>query len=597
MSLQGHGNSFQEKKIQENSPYREPRMRTADSRSLCLTDNADSNTTLGNKHQSEKLEIGSQKHSVLGLRLLAKTNRKFFETKRNNESTSAWPFNLALGPSILQSLTTLPEEQNVDSIRNIAQNEPSAGKDSSLLDRKPKQLAFASQIKKDKRMSQNTKQHGLRPRLLKNLEFGSKGPPLKRHQSQPVPSKHLARGLMERARSSSAERKEVPQKRSYGRSFPNIQETVRLEVSQDNRFFSPSPDDGNESKSLNAVAVCRGASVDVPGTPSNRKRWHRRKKSYQLPPVEKRADILYFQQQFRNPSSVILTGKWAIPVHGSIILLKSPLLAQRLKRSRQNAVYKVKGLNGSITAVPGHRKRHIRILKCGNKIREIPVTFFSIEKPPRAVFEFLKLFYPQCEFDLHSLGIWSEVMALSDLCREYDVAGGATVIEKCMEYMMITMRDQTLEELISLDIGSRFHLELKEQIAGFIVSKLISGQISAKDMDKFGVKKWKKIMNSKAWSSRTSNAGYGQLVITTLEWIALNDSQISKRELIYFLDCISGYPRNTEAIDSFIRAIKSDLVESVVSITKRLRSPLQIEFWRRISDYIFRLSDLGFVLS
>jgi len=582
MSLQGQGISYQERKIQENSPEHQSRMWTTDSRCLYRTDVADSHAILRNKHQSEKLEIGSQKQN----------NHTVFETKRNSEPTSAWPFNLALGPSILQSLTTTPGEQNVNDIGNIEQNEPCAREDSSLLGRIPEHSAFASQNQNGKKRmkSQNTKRHGLRPGLLKNLEHVSKGIPLKRHQSQPLPSKHIVRGLMGRTRSSSTHKKKAPEKTSYGGSVPQMHKALIT-------LPGFAPDDGHESKPLNANAVCRGASVDVPGTPSSWKQWHRRKNSYKLPPIEEKAEILFFQEQFRNPSSVVLTGKWEIPVHGSIILLKSPLLAQKLKLSRQNTIDKVNRLNGSTTAVPSHRKRHSRILKCGNKIREIPVTYFRIEKPPRAVFEFLKLFYPQCELDLHSLDIWSEVMALSDLCREYDVAGGATIIEKCREYMMIIMKDQKLEELLSLDVRSRFHFELKEQIAGFIVSKLISGQISVKDMDKFGVKKWKKIMSSKAWSSRRSNADYGQLVITTLEWIALNDSHVSKRELICFLDCISGFPRNTEAIDSFIRAIKSDAVESVVSITKRLRSPLQIEFWRRISDYIFRLSDLGFVLS
>jgi len=585
MSLQGEGNRYRERKGQEISPDGDSRKPTRDTTGFYLTNVLDSNTTLGNQ-ESEKLAIGG--HNDFDLAPAMKDNQLFFEKKGNNESASPWPFAFALAPSVLQSLTTPPGEQSKNSISTITQNEPSTREDSSRVCRTPEQSSSASQTQNDniRLPSQNTKYEGLHPLLFKNLEDVS-GPRLWRLQSAPGPTTQVARGLGVRSRSSRRHALEEKSDEGSVSPVPNALNSVGYLEN----------DDGRVNQALNTVVFSRGVSVDVPGTPLNSKRRYRRKMSYQLPPLDEKAEILFFQEQFRNPSSVIVTGKWEIPVHGSIILLQSPLLAQKLKRSRRNAAYLLKGLNDSASPAPAHRKRHSRILKSGNQVREIPVNYFRIEKPPRAVFEFLKLFYPQCELDLYTLSTWSEVMAISELCREYDVAGGAKVIEKCKEYMKVIMKDLNLEELMSLDLRSGFCVEFQEQIAGFIVGKLITGQISAKEMEKFNVEKWKQIMSSKAWRSGRSNADYGQLVICTLEWIALNDSHVSKKELLYFLDCISGYPGNVEAIDCFIRAIKSDVVDPVVSITKRFRLPLQIEFWRRISDYIFRLSDLGFVPS
>merc|ERR1719320_175024 len=88
------------------------------------------------------------------------------------------------------------------------------------------------------------------------------------------------------------------------------------------------------------------------------------------------------------------------------------------------------------TSSPSKRRRRSRTLFTnGKELRELPLNYLRIEKPPRAVFEFLKTFYPQCKMNLSSLKTWTEVMAVLELCEEYKVSEMDAIKRKCVVYL------------------------------------------------------------------------------------------------------------------------------------------------------------------
>lgn len=602
MNIQKRGDRYQKRKGLKSDSRKQTQDLTL-GESLHLNKVSNSKNSQGLRCASNKPGVTS--HEELDMEPIEKDAWSVFENKANSDLSSSWPINFVLAPSILQSLTTPRGKQSLDRNRTNVPNKNNTRKHSPPNCREPKQSAISTQSQLDNNVrtpSPKTKHQGLSPRVFKSIQQSFETLEFDRPKSLPIPKQKVLKGFIRPASAKNYEAGRLDKEKS-DQALDSPSPVAYTPVSsQENESLSMVDPGGNglERKSQSPVAFCRGVSVDVPGSPTALTKARlrpSRKKPYQLPSLEDKAEILFFQDWFRNPSSVIVTGKWEIPVHGSIIRVKSPLLASRLRRSRRNAEYLLKKLNDRSTVPPTHRRRKIRILKSGNKLREVPINYFTIQKPPRAVFEFIKLFYPQCELDLYKLSKWSEVIAVQDLCSDYDVAGAAQVIKNCIEYLKDIIKDQSLDELLSCNYRTGNFLELKEEIADCIVERLIAGQVSAKDVEKFDVKKWKIIMTSKAWRSGRNDANYNQLAISSLEWIALNDTSISKNDLVRFLDCTSGFPGDLTATKYFIKAIKSDAVCSVFSITKRLRSELQIAFWRRITDYIFRLSDLGFVSS
>lgn len=300
---------------------------------------------------------------------------------------------------------------------------------------------------------------------------------------------------------------------------------------------------------------------------------------YILPSLEEESEILLFQKFFRNPSSVILAGKWEIPVHRTIIGVSSRLLAKSLMRSR---VQKEKDR----TLHPNSQKERTQTLTIDEKeFRELPSNYLRIEKPPRAVFEFLKIFYPQSKMSLSSLKTWTEVMAISELCEEYKVRDAATIKRRCFEYLKTIIAEQNLEDLL---LVYKTHLELKSEILTRIAEKLWSGDIDGDKLGMLDTDIWNEIMRVDAWKKRREGVVYEELIVHILTWTVVFMSEVTLASFTVFLDQAAGFPDDAEASCGFCKAIKSDAVEVVSMLVEQLRPELQIQFWRRLSDYQFK---------
>jgi len=307
---------------------------------------------------------------------------------------------------------------------------------------------------------------------------------------------------------------------------------------------------------------------------------------YDLPSAEDKRNILFFQKFFRNPTSVILAGNWEIPVHGSIIRIRSPILAKELMDSRVQKMNRGRSPRSK-------KKRRTRMLRASDKeLRELPLNYYRIEKPPRAVFEFLKTFYPQCKMDLSWLKTGTEVLAFLELCEEYDVTDVDTIRRQCFDYLKTIIIEQDLEDLI---LSYKAEPKLKREILPRLAEMLLRGDIDGDKLGMFDIELWNEVMRAAVWKKRREGVDYVKLIVDILTWTVVFMSDVTLADFKCYLDQVSGFPDDREATNGFCNTIKSDAVEVILMLVEQLRPELQIIFWRRLSDYQFKClnDDLG----
>lgn len=298
-----------------------------------------------------------------------------------------------------------------------------------------------------------------------------------------------------------------------------------------------------------------------------------------LPLPEEKRDILFFKKFFRNATSVIQAGNWEIPVHGSIIRIRSPKLAKELMESRAQ----------KLQCGKSSRRRLIRrtrsLLSNGKEQGDLPLNYYRIEKPPRAVFEFLKTFYPQCKMDLSSLKTWTEVLALSELCEEYNVPDVDTIKRQCSDHLKTILSELDLDDIIHL---YKAEPKLKLQILPRLAEMLLRGDIDGDKLGMFDIQLWNEVMRAAVWKKRREGVDYVKLIVDILTWTVVFMSDVTLADFECYLDQVSGFPDDMEATTGFCNTIKSDAVEVILMLIEQLRPELQIQFWRRLSDYQFK---------
>jgi len=307
---------------------------------------------------------------------------------------------------------------------------------------------------------------------------------------------------------------------------------------------------------------------------------------YDLPSQEEKRDILYFQKFFRNPTSVIQAGNWEIPVHDSIIRIRSPILAKELMKSC------VPKMEGGKSPRSKQKRRNRTFLANRKAQRELPLNYYRIEKPPRAVLEFLKTFYPQCRMDLASLKTWTEVLALLELCEEYDVSDLNTISIQCCDYLKTMIVELDLDDLILL---YKAEPKLKPLIVPWLAEMLLRGDIDGDKLGMFDVELWNEVMRAAVWKKRREGVDYVKLIVDILTWTVVFMSDVTLADFECYIDQVSGFPDDIEATTGFCNTIKSDAVEVILMLVEQLRPELQIQFWRRLSDYQYKClkNDLG----
>jgi len=305
-----------------------------------------------------------------------------------------------------------------------------------------------------------------------------------------------------------------------------------------------------------------------------------------LPSPEEQRVILFFQKFFRNATSVIQAGNWEILVHGSIIRIRSPILAREIMESRPQKMQSGKSSRSN------QKRLTRRPLSNSKELKDHPLNYYRIEKPPRAVFEFLKTFYPQCKMDLSSLKTWTEVMALMELCEEYNVPDVDTIKRQCFEYLKTMIVELDLDDLILL---YKAEPKLKIQILPRLAEMLLRGDIDGDKLGMFDIELWNEVMRSEVWKKRREGVDYVKLIVDILTWTVVFMSDVTLADFECYLDQVSGFPDDLEATTGFCNTIRSDAVEVILMLVEQLRPELQITFWRRLSDYQFKClnNDLG----
>jgi len=300
--------------------------------------------------------------------------------------------------------------------------------------------------------------------------------------------------------------------------------------------------------------------------------------------------VLLFQHQFRNTSAAIVVGHYEIPVHGAIISLRSRLLGSMLQKAQNTANEDLP--KGGKPQGSESTPSTIEQAKSEQKLSPNASSHYEIDQPIVAVLEFLKIFYPMCPPNLSFMKSWTEVLALWELCVEYQVQNALPVRKKCLERLQSLLKRQSIEDLLG---STSLHMELREGIATCIAKRMIRGEIEGDDLGLIEVEIWNLIMQSKVWKRRPNNVDYGGLIVQVLTWVAIFEPEVSGDAFVSFLDTAAGYPKDIEAIGCFCRGVKTEVPEAAFVLVKQLRPDLQIQFWHRVSDYLYTWTRDGWI--
>jgi len=297
----------------------------------------------------------------------------------------------------------------------------------------------------------------------------------------------------------------------------------------------------------------------------------------------KKTEIKLFKKFFRSRLSIILVGNWEIPVHMAIIRVGSPLLATKIMRSHELE-------DDHSPSKKYNRRRTQTLVSSAKEIREFPLTFFRINKPPRAVLEFLKSFYPQCKCNVSLLNTWAEVLAVYELSFEYKLRNSSPIKKQCFQQLRTTIARQSLGDLLHV---YNMEPELQIEILDHIAERLLIGLIDGDELGKFDSNLWNRIMCSQVWRERPEGVVYSELIVHILTWTAVFMSEVSVSLFTKYLDQAAGFPENSTAMGEFCNAVKTEVVDVVLLLIDKLRPELQVIFWHRLSDYLYEVAKVS----
>jgi len=365
----------------------------------------------------------------------------------------------------------------------------------------------------------------------------------------------------------------------------------------------------------------RSKSFSYPLLTKPKKRTQQPEKRTSLPDIEEHAKIIHFKKKFSHssPTFVITVGNWRIPVHLDAIKDACPSLVDKMIEQREAAERKQKSARWKPYRNPKTprkkskkersksvrrytpskktqrydvRKRleELRLERekgkktSGKKRKPDDVNVYDIEAPARSVIEFLNYVYPQQDVRMGTLLTASEVFGLARLCVNYNM-WDERILEHCVERLRVLLENETLKGLLSL-LDGNIMKEFEQEVAERLGTMLIQGELSNEDIKKISPKVWRLLLTASTWTQGLSKeVNSGRLVAQVLIWVISSMDGVTPDSLAEMLNIVSGFPKNSDSCRRFAMAVHNQ--EKIKGLTKNLRQELQIQFWRKISEYFY----------
>jgi hypothetical protein len=305
-----------------------------------------------------------------------------------------------------------------------------------------------------------------------------------------------------------------------------------------------------------------------------------------LPNIEKYAKIDIFKKKFPGclPTSVVMVGKWRIPVHTVAIKGACPALAEKMIETRDMAELKKRTAAWKPYRDPEKPRRKAQRPKPNSAHRWNPrkktdrydirkrlqelkqereqgkktarkrrkpdgVNVFKIDAPARSVIEFLNYVYPHQELRMATLLTSREVFGLARLCVEYDVCD-ERVLEHCVKRLRVLFSKENLQDVLSL-LDDKLLKELKEfeqEVAEKLGTMLIEGEISNQELTTICPKTWRLVLSATVWNEGLSKqVNYGRLIAQVLSWVINSMDGVTPDFLVEMMNTISGFHVNSES--------------------------------------------------
>jgi len=356
-------------------------------------------------------------------------------------------------------------------------------------------------------------------------------------------------------------------------------------------------------------------------TPSKKRTCRQSEKRTVLPDIEEHAKINHFKKKFSHcsPTFVITVGNWRIPVHLDAIKDACPSLVNKMIEQRDAAEKKLKSARWKPYRNPKTprkkskkvssksvrrytpskktqrydvRKRleELRLERergkkqSGKKRKPDDVNVYDIEAPARSVIEFLNYVYPQQDVRMGTLQTASEVFGLARLCVKHNMWDEG-ILGQCVERLRVLLEKEKLKGLLSL-LDDNTMKEFEQEVAERLGTMLIQGELSNEDLETISPKVWRLLLTASTWTGGLSKeVNSGRLVAQVLMWVISSMDGVTPDSLAEMLNIVSGFPENSDSCRRFAMAVHNQ--EKIKGLTKDLRQELQIQFWRKISEYFY----------
>jgi len=219
----------------------------------------------------------------------------------------------------------------------------------------------------------------------------------------------------------------------------------------------------------------------------------------------------------------------------------------------------------------------------GKKRKPDDGNVYGIDAPARSVIEFLNYIYPQQDVRMGTLLTPNEVFGLARLCVNYNM-WDERILEHCVDRLRVLLENETLKGLLSL-LNGNIMKEFEQEVAERLGTMLIQGELSNKDLKKISPKVWRLLLSASTWTQGLSKeVNSGRLVAQVLIWVISSMDGVTPDSLAEMLNIVSGFPKNSDSCRRFAMAVHQEKIEG---LTKNLRQELQIQFWRKISEYFY----------
>jgi len=361
-------------------------------------------------------------------------------------------------------------------------------------------------------------------------------------------------------------------------------------------------------------------SAPLPQTRSDKRTRKQPERKTVLPDIEEHANIIHFKKKFLHslPTFVITVENWRIPVHLDAMKDACPALVEKMIEQRDAAEKKLKSARWKPYRNPKTpRKKSKKVSSSGRRytpskksqrydvrkrLEELrlqrekgkkksskkrkpdEVNVYHIEAPARSVIEFLNYLYPQQDVRMGTLLTTSEVLGLARLCVKYNV-WDERILEHCVERLRVLLESENLKGLLSL-LDDNIMKEFEQEVAERLGTMLIQGELSNEDLKTISPKVWRLLLTASTWTKGLSKeVNSGRLVAQVLIWVISFMDGVTPDSLAEMLNIVSGFSKNSDSCRRFAMAVHNQ--EKIKGLTEALREELQIQFWRKISEYFY----------